>query len=494
MKKTIAFFTLLALVALPASVMAAKTGDFEIGGYIKLHTWWDSTSDVNKNLSLKANRNNAFRPTNEGRFRMSSQDTRFNFKIKGPDVLGAKTQGYIEVDFDGSGQDPQATVTNAVNPRLRHAWFRMDWPGGWQVLMGQYWGVFCDYWPDTVNSGPLFGHGMSTQRLPQVRVTFKTGPWRFDAMAGTPNDEFDNGLIALNNALGFPWLPGTPAVPGMTGNFTGGRATLPQFGGQVTFEKDLWGKAAFFSRPRGFTVNVSAAVQRQKYDDGFSGALGARTFGQAGYGTVTLVQDGVTLTPWKVQASMFIPILPTKTEDLKNTASIQVQFYVGEGLRAFGNDFLGGNNSYFMFDSLQNIGGFVNVPVYDRKLMRRYGGYIQGQYYFNNQWYVSYLYGFSKAYGVNRDRNPLLVTATNPDGYEFATGGDPIKFIQEHNVSLFFRPNANFKFGLSYVYLNQNWFQTNGSPFTAAGVPFSTTTDTTRGDVHRVQFAGWFFF
>jgi hypothetical protein len=332
MKKTIAFLTLLALVALPASVMAAKTGDFELGGYIKLHTWWDSTNDLNKNISVKGNRNNAFRPTNEGKFRMTAQDTRFNFKIKGPEVWGAKTQGYIEVDFDGSGQDPQATITYAVQPRLRHAWFRMDWPGGWQILMGQYWGVFCNFWPDTVNSGPLFGHGMSTQRLPQVRVTYATGPWTFVALAGVPNDEFDNGLAGVNNVFGFPWLPGTAA------NFPGGRTSMPQFGVQATYEQDLWGKAAFFGRPRAFSANVSFGIQRMKYD---SGIAAARTWGQAGYGAVALVQeDSQDLVPWMVQASMFIPILPTQTEDLKGTASLQVQFYVGQGLRAFGNDFL----------------------------------------------------------------------------------------------------------------------------------------------------------
>jgi hypothetical protein len=484
MKKITAFLALLALVALPASAMAAKTGDFEIGGYIKLHTWWDSTSMVNKNITAinvtgagTSGRNNAFGTARQGRFRMTAQDTRFNFKIKGPEVWGAKTQGYIEVDFDGSGQDPASTVTNAVLPRLRHAWFRMDWPGGWQVLMGQYWGVMCDFWPDTVQSGPLFAHGMSTQRLPQIRVTYKTGPWRFDALAGTPGDENDNPTFAAANINGFPWLSGTGAYPG-------GRSVMPQFGVQATYEKDLWGKAAFFSRPRGFTASVSFAIQRMVYDGGVSAA---RTWGQNNYAASAILQERDTMTPWMLQASLFIPVLPTQTQDLKGTASVQAQFYVGQGLRAFGNDLLGGNNSYWEFDAPANLGGFANVPTYNRKLMKRYGGYIQGQYYFNNEWYLSYLYGFSKAYGVNRDRNLWLqnVIGIN-NGYEFATAGDPIKFIQEHDISLFYRPNANFKFGLSYVYLNQNYFQSND--FSGAGNP------TTRGDSHRVQFAGWFFF
>jgi hypothetical protein len=253
---------------------------------------------------------------------------------------------------------------------------------------------------------------------------------------------------------------------------------------QATYEQDLWGKAAFFSRPRGFTASVSFAIQRMVYDSGVSAA---RTWGQNNYAASAIVQQRDTMTPWMLQASLFIPVLPTQTQDLKGTASVQAQFYVGQGLRAFGNDLLGGNNSYWEFDAPANLGGFANVPTYNRKLMKRYGGYIQGQYYFNNEWYLSYLYGFSKAYGVNRDRNLWLqnVIGIN-NGYEFATAGDPIKFIQEHDISLFYRPNANFKFGLSYVYLNQNYFQSND--FSGAGNP------TTRGDSHRVQFAGWFFF
>jgi len=486
MKKFAAFLALVALLTLPASVMAAKSGDFELGGYIKLHTWWDSTSVVNKNIGFvgangqgvvpingvpTGGRKSAYQPAYNGRFRMTSQDTRFNFKITGPEIWGAKTQGYIEVDFDGSGQDPQTNATNAVLPRLRHAWFRFDWPGGWQVLMGQYWGVFCNYWPDTVNSGPLFGHGMATERLPQIRATYKTGPWTFVALAGSPTDSMDNAVAGA-----WPVLAGTQG-------YAGGRAIMPEFGLQVIFDKDLWGKAAFFSRPRGFSASVSFGIQRTRFDDGVAAA---RTWGWNNYGgTLGIAQNSQVETPWMVQASMFIPVLPTQTKDLKNTASVQLQFYVGQGLAAFGNDWGGGNFSYWQFDSPQTFAGVNNVPVYKRKLMKRYGGYIQGQYYINNEWYLSYLYGFSKAYGVTQGRNAYLQNiGWSNNGFEFATAGDPLKFVQEHNASLFYRPNKNFKFGLSYVYLNQNYFQNTGLP----------GQDASRGDNHRVQFAGWFFF
>jgi hypothetical protein len=520
MKKIIFGLVLCALVAMPISAMGAKTGDFELGGYIKLFADWNSTQVVNKNMGLVASRNNATYPSHDGRFRMTAQDTRFNFKIKGPEVWGAKTQGYIEMDFDGfPGQDAAAAVpvTNSYRPRLRHAWFRMDWEGGWRVLMGQYWGVFCNFWPDTVNSGPLFGHGMSTQRLPQIRVTKVAGPWTFDAFAGTPDSSAPgNNTVAFNDVWGSQILPGS--LPGGISNNIGEAAVMPQFGLSALYEKDLWGKAGYFGRPRAFAANVVFGIQRTKY---YGGGFAAPTWSQnadptlpngGGFGAVAGWQENQTLTPWCLQASLFIPIIPTKTENLKGTASIQLQGYIGQGLRFFGNGF-NASNDYWVFDGFSNVGSyplgvFPNVnpsggagnwtagfPIYKRRLSREYGGYIQGQYYFNNAWYVSYLYGFSKKYGVPQHRDSSLqnyyfnllgagAANTNQSGYVWAGNFNIIRDIQEHNVTLFYRPVKAFKFGLSYAYINTNYFQ----------ISTVGSKQTRRGDNHRVQFAGWFFF
>ena len=63
-----------------------------------------------------------------------------------------------------------------------------------------------------------------------------------------------------------------------------------------------------------------------------------------------------------------------------------------------------------------NVGAGVNylqVLNYRRHLTPKYGGYIQAQYYFTNQWYADVIYGFDKAFGVNtQDRN----FAINPTG------------------------------------------------------------------------------
>ena len=52
------------------------------------------------------------------------------------------------------------------------------------------------------------------------------------------------------------------------GAFLGQRAIMPQFQGQVIFEKDLYGKAAFANRPRGFVFDLSAGFQRTQYLNG----------------------------------------------------------------------------------------------------------------------------------------------------------------------------------------------------------------------------------
>ena len=402
-------------------------------GYTKLETFWNSVA-VNKNLSGPLLRSNAVQPQNMGTLRFTAQSSRFGLKVNGPEVLGAKTQGYIEIDFDSS-QDGLQSASNSYIPRMRHAWFRMDWPGGWQLLMGQYWGMFCDFYPETVNDGPYQNHGQATQRIPQVRMTYKTGPWTFAGLAGAQYDT--NGDNTTANIGNFTMPGQLQPVQGLVGsangssigNFLGQRAIMPQFHGQVIFEKDLYGKAAFANRPRGFVADFSAGVQRIQYLNGQIN--NPFTFGQGNYqqlGNRVLVQRNTqTLTPWVIQGTLFIPILVTHTDNLAGTASVTIQAQIGQGFSFFGNG-ADSDNSYFRYDSVTFFGqpGF-NTPAgntgagvnflewlnYRRHLTPKYGGYIQGQYYFTNQWYADVIYGFNKSYGVNmQDRN----FAINPTG------------------------------------------------------------------------------
>jgi hypothetical protein len=501
MKKFIAFLTVLALLAIPVSAMAVKAGDWELVGYTKLEAWW-SSAQVNKNISGPIARDNAAQPQRFGRFNMTAQSSRFGLKINGPEILGAKTQGYIEIDFDPS-QDGRQSASDSFSPRMRHAWFRLDWPGGWQLLMGQYWGVFCDFYPETVQDGPLQFHGMATQRIPQIRLTYSTGPWKFAGLVASPYDPSgDNVTSAYNGLVGSQ----STGVAGQA--LWGQNSAFPQFQGQVIFEKDLYGKAAFAGRPRGFVADFGAGVQHIAY-------LGGRlnnpwTFGSflnfdsyQPIGAVPLVQKQTqTLTPWVVQGTLFIPVLVTHNNNLAGTASVTIQAHIGQGFSFWGNG-TDADNSFFKYDSPTTIGvpgtnTIISALNYQRHLTPKYGGYIQGQYYFTNEWYASVVYGFDKAYGIGRDRNGGLpfLDASNPNGYTYATNGnDQSNFTQEICSTLFYTPKKNLKFGLAYSYLQTTYFQrTNfASPFTTT-LASLTSNSSRSGGVHSVMFAGWFFF
>jgi hypothetical protein len=303
-------------------------------------------------------------------------------------------------------------------------------------------------------------------------------------------------------------LPGSQSSSGI-GALWGQNTAFPQFQGQVIFEKDLYGKAAFAGRPRGFVADFGAGVQRITY---LGGQLqGAATFGQNGYqalntgalNAIGAVQKNTqTLTPWVVQGTLFIPILVTHNNNLAGTASLTLQGHIGQGFSFFG-DGSDADNSFFKYDSLSalwfsgGVGGvnaftaFTPVLNYRRHLTPKYGGYIQGQYYFTNEWYASVVYGFDKSFGVGQDRNAFLAATgfpaanyNNPNGYVYATMTDQSSFTQELSATLFFTPSKNLKFGLSYGYLQTQYFQ-----ITQIG-----SNQTRTGDCHTVRFGGWFFF
>ena len=520
MKKIFTFLTVLALLAVPVSAMAVKPGDWELVGYTKLETYWDSI-EVNKNLSGPLVRSTALAPNNIGRLRFTAQSSRFGLKVNGPDVLGAKTQGYIEIDFDSS-QDALQSASNSYIPRMRHAWFRMDWPGGVQLLMGQYWGMFCDFYPETVNDGPFQNHGQATQRIPQARLTWKSGlgsgPWTIAGLVGVPYDptSADNATTAINTLVGSA-APGAGAF----GQFQGQRATFPQMHGQVIYEKDLYGKAAFANRPRGFVAEVSAGVQRTQYlggqlntpftfgSTGQRNAFGVQEFfssyQQIGIGR-TLLNRTQTLTPWVVQGTLFIPVLVTHTDNLANTASISIQGQIGQGFSFFGNG-ADADNSFFKYDapgfaSNNKFNPNSEVPVinYTRHLTPKYGGYIQGQYYFTNEVYASVVYGFDKSYGVSNDKNGALqfLDPSNPNGFTYATNAtDQSNFTHELQATMFWTPNKNLKFGLGYSLLQTSYFQATAfaNPFTVGLNNANFSSNDKRWNTnHSIRFGGWFFF
>jgi len=500
-KTTITLLAVLALVAFSASAWAqakppaaATTAgwEFTLGGYVKLETQWNSTQ-MNKNMTNPVFRNND--PNmHHGRFGFAANSTRLNLTIKGPKLWGAQVTGFIEADFDAQGNSsPAAAAPNrdtglagtagtqnatvggldfaaggSTAFRMRHAMFRFNWPET-ELLFGQYWGYFSSYTPETAqDSGEQFT-GSPTQRLPQVRVTQKfLDAWTVSGLVGLATNTLDQSDRP---------------------NFVSGEsAESPQVQVMVGYEKDHWGKAAFYGRPRGFAAQVAFGWQRVRFRS-WQNPIDVNTWGDNNYDIVNDIRqrDNQILNAWMVQGSLFIPVIPTYSANLAGTASISTQWNVGQGLAVFGE----GQAQDMSYLVLQQ-----GDDLYDRELQQRFSGFVQGQYYFTNQWFVNAVWGMSRAFGVPMARGDEPGAFATPSRVNTFNGtSDMTKFWQQYNLTLWYRPITALKFGLQYSYVKTIYFQRTNVPAfdgAAAAGNFPGSTDT--GESHRVMFAGFFYF
>jgi hypothetical protein len=441
MKKVLIFGVILGLL-LPAAAFAET--EFSLGGYIKMDSFWDS-SQQGKNMNTPIARDNDGN-FHHGRMDFTAQGSRFNFTIKGPKVFGAVTTGFIEMDFD-SNSDTNTSASNSYIPRLRHAMFRFNWPAS-ELLLGQYWSMLCEWYPEAVEDTPFQVTGAPTARIPQIRFTQKfMGGWTVAALVGKANAV--SGLPA-----GGAFISATNPYSLTSENGTA--AETPQVQAKVEYAQDLWGKAAYYGKPTPFTAKVTAGWQRSVFR---SGDVAGATIG--GFDATSFVGQ-TYLNPWIVMGTVFIPVIPTQTANLAGTASLVAQWYIGQGISAFG--FTGDNASGL------NIVSPTNANI---SLLNRFGGYVQGQYYFDNQWFINVAWGISHVYGASQDLTWYYNGLNNQMNY-----------TQQIDATLWYRPIQAIKFGLQY-----SWFNTHYFTNTLVGTQLSDT-----GNAHRVEFVGFFYF
>jgi len=480
MMKRILIFAVVLSLLLPAAAFAAT--EFSLGGYVKLDTFWDSTENT-KNIGGAVLRNNDASGGgvfHHGNLRFTADGSRFNFTIKGPDVLGAKLTGFIEMDFEETADQP-STASNAYIPRLRHAMFRLNWPGDTELIFGQYWSMFCDYFAEAAEDGTFQVTGTPTARLPQIRFTQGfLGDWHVAALVGQANN--DAGIFT-----------GSPYDTSSTQN-NGRQAETPQIQGQIKYSHDLWGKAAFYGHPMPFTASVTAGWQRN-----VARPNDATVFGiNAGTGSTSVVTgaafyDHVYVSPWMVQGSLFIPVIPTHSDNLAGTAHIIIQPWIGQGVNAFG--MTGDTTNVFKFDS-NRLFGHSQI---DAELLKRYGLMAEAQYYFTNQWYVNVAYGVTAAMGIDQE---LINTGNGITGVPLYTYNSPVQQIRrmdQVDATLWWRPIAALKFGVQYAYAHAQFLQDaypNASLPSPANPPSSANGGSlsNKGDEHRVEFVGFFYF
>ena len=222
--------------------------------------------------------------------------------------------------------------------------FRFNWPTS-ELMMGQYFSMFCEYYAESAEDGPLQMTGTPTARLAQIRFTQKfMEDWTVAGLIGDPNQATLNSGAAVG--------PYNATIN------NGQSAETPQVQGKVSYAHDFWGKAAYYGKPTPFTIQFVGGWQRNVMrSNGPVGLVvpvgaGAFGFGEQQAVNVTMFNKNQYVDPWLIMGSLFIPVIPTQSANLAGTASILTQWWIGQGVEAFG--FAGTNGAKFRFNDTQS--------------------------------------------------------------------------------------------------------------------------------------------
>ena len=187
---------LVGLMGLMGSLRAQSPFALEWHGFVNPHYYADSRAVVGgrEDMMLFFPKpivlDSLGRDINDGwQADMLAITARLGLRVKGPDMLGARTSAYVEGDFTGS---TNATINNL---RLRHAYIEMNWDHH-RLLAGQYWYpmVIHEIMPMTnpLNMGAPF-HCYARQ--PQVRYEYISHGFNVVAAACWQLDNMSQGLL-----------------------------------------------------------------------------------------------------------------------------------------------------------------------------------------------------------------------------------------------------------------------------------------------------------
>lgn len=198
---------------------------------------------------------------------------RLGLRVKGPDMLGARTSAYVEGDFTGA---TNATINNL---RLRHAYIQMDWLKRYGVeippslhhtlIVGQYWYpmVIHEIMPMTnpLNMGAPF-HCYARQ--PQVRYEWISHGFNVVAAACWQLDNMSQGL-----------LNGLPASSTLFAR----HSLVPELNLQLRYltQHFFFGAAANLKTIQPQVVSVATMLQHTELHSSFSWSVFGKYRGEA---------------------------------------------------------------------------------------------------------------------------------------------------------------------------------------------------------------------
>jgi hypothetical protein len=179
-------------LAQPASKPPAFS--LALSGYVKTDIFYDSrqVTSIREGHYLLFPKGPALGPdgvdaNDRATFNILSIQTRLALKATGPDVLGAKSSGYVEAEFFGTSD------ADLNGFRLRHGYLKLNWPQT-ELMVGQFWHPMfvTECFPDVVsfNTGAPF---QPFNRSPQVRLTQAFGRLSLAGTALAQRDFTSNG-------------------------------------------------------------------------------------------------------------------------------------------------------------------------------------------------------------------------------------------------------------------------------------------------------------
>ncbi len=280
------------------SAPASSKFNLSIGGFIKLDSAYYTTNfgptayftptNVPKNSSTAGQKDQTI---------FSVKQSRLWFRLNGPTLVGAKTNGLIEFDFSNGNDTSSAGNLNAT-PRLRHAFGNLDW-GKTQVLFGQTSDLFGIISGNTIdfNSGSQAGFFGGT-RNPQLRVTQRL-------------ELNKDNSIKLSLAVQQPYQSnylnnGTNGAPGSTAGDSWG--AIPNVAAQALFVSKALGVSPGYY---GQSLNSLTA--------GFTGLVGRQD----------VAGNNDTVDSWGASFYTFVPIISSVDgKSRANTLTFEGQTYL----------------------------------------------------------------------------------------------------------------------------------------------------------------------
>jgi hypothetical protein len=188
------------LIIVPFTTISQEDWSYKIYGFVKTDVMMDTRQTVAAReghvLLYPANRLEANgEDANEGiNFNILSIQSRFGFKVKAPDILGAKSSGLMEGEFFGSSN------TDVGSVRLRHAIVKLDW-GEHEVMAGHFWNPLFieDAYAGTIsfNTGIPF---VAFSRAPLVKYSYKPGKFKIHFSAVSERDFTSTGPIGESSS------------------------------------------------------------------------------------------------------------------------------------------------------------------------------------------------------------------------------------------------------------------------------------------------------